>query len=87
MVECESPRMACSNELLDETEPLWEAQKDHLFVHGLADGTLDEDVARLRDQLDRYGPKLSPRRQCRVERLFTPTVELEVAFFDAAYER
>jgi thiaminase len=79
--------MACSNELLDEAEPLWETQKDHSFVHELADGALDEEVSRLRDELDRYGPKLSPRRQCRAERLFTRTVELEVAFFDAAYER
>jgi thiaminase/transcriptional activator TenA len=37
-------------------------------------------------QLDEVGPKLSPRRQERVEELFTRTVDLEVAFFDAAYE-
>ena len=47
----------------------------------------EEYVGWLRDELDRYGPDLSPRRQRRVERLFTRTVKLEVAFFDVAYER
>jgi thiaminase/transcriptional activator TenA len=46
----------------------------------------EEYVGWLRDELDRYGPELSPRRQRRVERLFTRTVKLEAAFFDAAYE-
>ena len=36
----------------------------------------------LRDELDQYGPTLSPRRQRHVARLFERTVELEVAFFD-----
>ena len=40
----------------------------------------------LREQLDVVGPTLSPRREARVERLFHRTVDLEVAFFDAAYE-
>ncbi|MXV62142.1 transcriptional regulator [Natronorubrum sp. JWXQ-INN-674] len=38
----------------------------------------------LRSQLDAIGPALSPRRQARVESLFRRTVDLEVAFFDAA---
>jgi thiaminase/transcriptional activator TenA len=40
----------------------------------------------LRDELDREGAAASPRRQHRLADLFTRTVELEVAFFDAAYE-
>ncbi|MFT4882636.1 MAG: thiaminase/transcriptional activator TenA [Natronomonas sp.] len=43
-------------------------------------------VGWLREQLDAVGPDLSPRRQARVERFFRRTVDLEVAFFDAAYE-
>ena len=39
------------------------------------------------EQLDTYGPQLSPERQRRVAEIFDRTVELEVAFFDAAYER
>ncbi|THE65339.1 transcriptional regulator [Salinadaptatus halalkaliphilus] len=46
-----------------------------------------EFVAWLRSQLDAIGPELSPRRQRRVAALFGRTVTLEVAFFDAAYER
>ncbi len=45
-----------------------------------------EFVAWLRGQLDDVGPALSPRRRRRVERLFTRTVELEAAFFEAAVE-
>lgn len=40
----------------------------------------------LRGQLDAVGPELSPRRQARIDRLFRRTVDLEVAFFDAALE-
>ncbi|ELZ95922.1 transcriptional activator TenA [Haloferax mucosum ATCC BAA-1512] len=40
----------------------------------------------LRDELDRAGAVASPRRQQRLDRLFRRMVELEVAFFDAAYE-
>lgn len=43
-------------------------------------------VGWLREQLDAVGPDLSPRRQARIERFFRRTVDLEVAFFDAAYE-
>lgn len=39
----------------------------------------------LRGQLDTAGPAVSPRRRTRVARHFTRTVELEAAFFDAAY--
>lgn len=39
----------------------------------------------LRGELDAVGPDLSPRRQRRVARLFERTVDLEAAFFDAAY--
>jgi thiaminase/transcriptional activator TenA len=45
-----------------------------------------EFVRWLRQQLDTVGPTLSPRRERRVDRLFRRTVELEVAFFDTAYE-
>jgi len=39
----------------------------------------------LRDQLDAVGPTLSARQQARVARLFERTAELEVAFFESAY--
>lgn len=39
----------------------------------------------LREQLDAVGPTLSARQQQRVARLFNRTVELEVDFFEAAY--
>ena len=44
-------------------------------------------VEWLRGELDRTGPELSPRRQGRVARHFRRTMALEVAFFDAAYEK
>jgi thiaminase/transcriptional activator TenA len=43
-------------------------------------------VTWLRDQLDAVGPALAPERQERVATLFERTVDLEVRFFDAAYE-
>jgi thiaminase/transcriptional activator TenA len=43
-------------------------------------------VAWLRTELDREGPTLSPRREARVARHFRRAVDLEVAFFDAAYD-
>ncbi|RZV06403.1 thiaminase/transcriptional activator TenA [Natrinema hispanicum] len=46
----------------------------------------DEFVAWLRSELDREGAAASQRRQQRLARLFERTVELEVAFFDAAFE-
>jgi len=47
----------------------------------------DEFVSWLRAELDREGAAAAPRRQQRLARLFRRTVELEVAFFDAAYNR
>jgi len=44
-------------------------------------------VEWLREELDRIGPTLSPRRQARVSDLFDRTVRLEAAFFDVAYEQ
>lgn len=46
----------------------------------------EEYVDWLRGRLDAYGPDLAPRRQARLDKLFSRTVDLEVAFFDAAYE-
>ncbi len=43
-------------------------------------------VDLLRRELDREGAVASPRRRRRIERLFRRTVDLEVAFFDAAYD-
>jgi thiaminase/transcriptional activator TenA len=43
-------------------------------------------VSWLRTELDREGPELSPRREARVARHFRRAVDLEAAFFDAAYE-
>ncbi len=37
-------------------------------------------------ELDREGTAASPRRQRRLDRLFCRTVELEVAFFEMAYD-
>jgi thiaminase/transcriptional activator TenA len=42
-------------------------------------------VGWMRGELDRRGPHLPPERQREVEALFRRAVELEVAFFDAAY--
>ncbi len=39
----------------------------------------------LREEIDRHGPALPPKRQERLTALFTEITELEVAFFDAAY--
>lgn len=43
-------------------------------------------VEWLRDQLDAEAAAASDRRRDRIERLFVDAVELEVAFFDAAYD-
>lgn len=40
----------------------------------------------LREELDREGAAAAERRQVRLDRLFRRTVELEAAFFEAAYE-
>ena len=52
-------------------------------IHAIPE--FEEYVEWLRDQLDTYGPELSPRRQTRVADLFCRTVDLEVDFFDMAY--
>jgi thiaminase/transcriptional activator TenA len=45
----------------------------------------EEIVGWMRGELDRVGPTLSPDRQAVVTERFRRLVELEVAFFDAAY--
>ena len=45
----------------------------------------DSWVAFLRDELDRVGATLTPRRRGEVTALFVRAVDLELAFFDAAY--
>jgi len=50
------------------------------------DPAFDEFVSWLRAELDREGAAASPRRQRRLADLFARTVDLEVAFFDAAYD-
>jgi thiaminase/transcriptional activator TenA len=50
-----------------------------------AEDSFVEFVTWLRGELDRVGPDLAPRRQRHVARLFERTVDLEVAFFEAAY--
>ncbi|MFT4922650.1 MAG: thiaminase/transcriptional activator TenA [Haloarculaceae archaeon] len=44
-------------------------------------------VGWLRSELDREGAEASQRRQTHLERLFRRTVDLEVAFFDSAYDQ
>jgi len=46
----------------------------------------DAFVTWLRSELDREGAAAAPARQRRLERLFRRTVELEVAFFESAYQ-
>ena len=46
----------------------------------------EEFVGWLRSELDREGAAASERRQRKLERLFSRAVDLEVAFFDSAYE-
>jgi len=43
-------------------------------------------VTWLRGELDREGEAASARRRARLDRLFRRTVELEVAFFESAYD-
>lgn len=57
--------------------------RDWIDLH--ADAGFVEFVTWLRGELDSVGPELAPRRQRHVARLFERTVDLEVAFFDAAY--
>lgn len=46
----------------------------------------EDFVSWLRADLDRKAAEASPRRQRRLEHLFRRTVELEVAFFESAYD-
>jgi len=46
----------------------------------------DSFVGWLREELDREGAAAGERRKARLADLFTRTVDLEVAFFDTAYE-
>jgi thiaminase/transcriptional activator TenA len=46
----------------------------------------EDYIAWLCEQIDQYGPNLSPHRQGRVDALFRQVVELEASFFDMAYE-
>lgn len=45
----------------------------------------EEWVAFLRDELDRAADRLDPAHRERVAALFVRAVDLELAFFDAAY--
>lgn len=58
--------------------------EEWIEIH-VVDG-FEDYVEWLREQLDVHGPALSPRRQRRVAELFERTVDLEVAFFDMAYD-
>jgi thiaminase/transcriptional activator TenA len=50
------------------------------------DPAFQDHAAWLRDELDRVGPTLSPKRRRGVAYLFGRTVELEVAFHTAPYD-
>ena len=52
-------------------------------IHAIPE--FDAFVAWLRAEVDRVGPALTPRRQEHLSALFREIVDLEVAFFDAAY--
>jgi thiaminase/transcriptional activator TenA len=56
---------------------------DWIALH--ANPAFEEFVGWLRGELDAYGPTVSAARQTEIERLFCRTVDLGVAFFDAAY--
>lgn len=54
-----------------------------IALHAVPD--FEAFVGWLRAELDREGAAAGERRQARLAELFTRTVDLEVAFFDAAY--
>lgn len=70
--------------------PAPEQRPDRFYLAEWVDLHANEEfesfVGWLRSELDREGSAASARRQARLERLFRRTVELEVAFFDAAYD-
>ena len=57
--------------------------REWVDLHATAD--FRSFVSWMRGQLDDIGPTHSIRRQQQIQRLFTRTVHLEVAFFDMAY--
>ncbi|MDR5657780.1 TenA family protein [Halodesulfurarchaeum sp. HSR-GB] len=71
-----------------ETERAEAPERDYLAEWIALHDTpaFDEFVSWLRTELDREGAAASQRRQERLARLFGRTVELEVAFFDAAFQ-
>jgi len=56
------------------------------WIHLHAVPAFESFVGWLRAELDREGVAAGQRRQARLAELFTRTVDLEVAFFDAAYD-
>lgn len=67
-----------------DAEPATDHYREWIELHVIPE--FEAFVEFMRDELDAIGPELSPRRRERVAELFARTVELEVAFFDAAYE-
>ena len=58
--------------------------KEWIGLH--TDPGFGDFVAGMRGQLDHYGPELGLEGQAHLEALFRRTVELEVTFFDAAFD-
>ncbi len=58
--------------------------KEWIDLH--VDPGFEAFVTWMQSEMDRIGPTLSTQERENVEAIFTRTVELEVAFFDAAYE-
>ncbi|ELZ80283.1 transcriptional activator, TenA family protein [Haloferax elongans ATCC BAA-1513] len=58
--------------------------REWIDLHAISE--FEAFVEWMRRELDRYGPELSDRRQSLVERHFRRVVDLEVSFFDLAYE-
>lgn len=67
-----------------ETRPKRFYLAEWIHIHAIPE--FEAFVAWLREEMDRVGPTLSPERRARVAALFREIAELEVAFFDAAYE-
>lgn len=69
---------------VDQYEPSRFYLREWIDLHT---GDAFEGIVRwLRAELDREGETVSVRRRNRIARLFRRTVELEVAFFDSAYD-
>ena len=69
---------------LENREPERWYLDEWIAIHATSE--FEEYVEWLRSQLDTYGPELSPRRRARIADLFCRTVDLEVAFFEMAYD-